>query len=767
MVTIESTPEMAAKVYETMAHNLGIVRRRLGRPLTLADKVLLGHLDDPEHQDMEPGTSYLQLRPDRVVLQDVLGQTAMLQFMQTLRDSVAVPTTIHCDHLIQARVEGAADLRASLEENQEVYAFLRAAAAKYGTGFWAPGAGIIHQVVLEQYAFPGALIIGTDSHTPNAGGLGACAVGVGGADAVEVMAGLPWEVLYPTRIAVYLTGKLSGWTAPKDVILYVAGQLTVSGGTNAIVEYIGPGARTISATGKATITNMGAELGATTSMFPYDERMAVYLRATGRGNLVPPAEQHLHLLIPDEEVEADPGKHYDRVVELDLSTLEPHVVGPHSPDRARPVSRLAGEVADARNAFPDDISTALIGSCTNSSYEDMSRAADVAEQAKAHGITVAVPLLVTPGSEQVRATIERDGQMQSLTDINATVLANACGPCIGQWRRAKEATEVPNTIVTSYNRNFPRRNDGQPTTMNFIGSPELVTAMALAGKLSFNPLTDSLTGADGKPFKLRPPRPAPEVPEQDFTRGHSAYIAPPEDGSTVTLQVDPHSERLQLMEPWPAWDGKDFLELPVLIKTKGKTTTDHISPAGTWLRYRGHLDKFSDNMFMGAINAYTGEAGKGKNVLTGDTGQSIATIARYYKSQGVKWVVIGDHNYGEGSSREHAALSPRLLGGAAVIARSFARIHESNLKKQGLLALTFSNPDDYEKVQQDDRVSLVGLHDFAAGKPVQCILHHADGTTEELQLMHSFGTSQIEWFKLGSALNLFHQTKPNGSSGSA
>ena len=767
MVTIESTPEMATKVYETMAHNLRIVRRRLGRPLTLADKVLLGHLDDPEHQDMAPGTSYLQLRPDRVVLQDVLGQTAMLQFMQTLRDSVAVPTTIHCDHLIQARVEGAADLRASLEENQEVYAFLRAAAAKYGTGFWAPGAGIIHQVVLEQYAFPGALIIGTDSHTPNAGGLGACAVGVGGADAVEVMAGLPWEVLYPTHIAVYLTGKLSGWTAPKDVILYVAGQLTVSGGTNAIVEYIGPGARTISATGKATITNMGAELGATTSMFPYDERMAVYLRATGRGNLVPPAEQHLHLLTPDKEVEADPGKYYDRVVELDLSTLEPHVVGPHSPDRARPVSRLAAEVADARNAFPDDISTALIGSCTNSSYEDMSRAADVAEQAKSHGITVAVPLLVTPGSEQVRATIERDGQMQSLTDINATVLANACGPCIGQWRRAKEATEAPNTIVTSYNRNFPRRNDGQPTTMNFIGSPELVTAMALAGKLSFNPLTDTLTGDDGKPFKLQPPRPAPEVPGRDFTRGHSAYIAPPEDGSTVTLQVDPHSERLQLMEPWPAWDGKDFLELPVLIKTKGKTTTDHISPAGTWLRYRGHLDKFSDNMFMGAINAYTGEAGKGKNVLTGDTGQSIATIARYYKSQGVKWVVIGDHNYGEGSSREHAALSPRLLGGAAVIARSFARIHESNLKKQGLLALTFSNPDDYEKVQQDDRVSLVGLQDFAAGKPVQCILHHADGTTEALQLIHSFGTSQIEWFKLGSALNLFHKTSPNGSSASA
>ncbi len=535
MVTIESTPELAAKVYATMTRTLERVRRRLGRPLTLADKVLLGHLEDPGHQDMEPGKSYLQLRPDRVVLQDVLGQTAMLQFMQTRRDTVAVPTTVHCDHLIQARVEGEGDLRASLEENQEVYGFLRSAAAKYGVGFWGPGAGIIHQVVLENYAFPGELIIGTDSHTPNAGGLGACSVGVGGADAVEVMAGLPWEVLYPRHIAVYLTGALSGWTAPKDVILYVAGQLTVSGGTNAIVEYIGPGARTISATGKATITNMGAELGATTSMFPYDAHMATYLRSTGRGDLVPLAEQHQHLLAPDEEVEAHPEKYYDRVVHLDLSTLEPHVVGPHSPDRARPISRLAAEVADATNAFPDAISTALIGSCTNSSYEDMSRAADVAEQAKAHGLKAAVPLLVTPGSEQVRATIERDGQMQSLTDINGVVLANACGPCIGQWRRAKEAAEVPNTIVTSYNRNFPRRNDGQPTTMNFIGSPELVTAFALAGRLSFNPLTDTLMGADGKPFTLTPPRPAPEVPAKHFARGRTVYTAPPQDGSGITL----------------------------------------------------------------------------------------------------------------------------------------------------------------------------------------------------------------------------------------
>jgi len=756
MVTIESTSEMAAKVYATMERNLAVVRRRLGRPLTLADKVLLGHLDDPEHQEMEAGKSYLLLRPDRVVLQDVLGQTAMLQFMQTRRTRVAVPTTIHCDHLIQARVEGQADLRESVAENQEVYDFLRSAAAKYGAGFWGPGAGIIHQVVLEQYAFPGELIIGTDSHTPNAGGLGACAVGVGGADAVEVMAGLPWEVLYPRHIAVYLTGRLSGWTAPKDVILYVAGQLTVAGGTNAIVEYIGPGARTISATGKATITNMGAELGATTSMFPSDERMSVYLRATGRGELVPLAERYPHLLAPDKEVEADPEKYYERVVRLDLSTLSPYVVGPHSPDRARPIGKLAAEVGDSKNAFIDKIATTLIGSCTNSSYEDMSRAADIAEQAKAHGLKTVVPFLVTPGSEQVRATIERDGQMQSLKDINGVVLANACGPCIGQWRRAKEASEVPNTIVTSYNRNFPRRNDGQPTTMNFIGSPEIVTALALAGRLSFNPLTDSLTGADGKAFKLAPPRTAPEVPAKNFDRGRPTYVTPPEDGSAIALQVDPRSERIQLMEPWPAWDGRDFTDMPVLLKAKGKTTTDHISPAGSWLRYRGHLDKFSDNMFMGATNAYTGEAGKGKNVLTGETGQAISAIARHYKAKGVKWVVIGDANYGEGSSREHAALSPRLLGGAAVIVRSFARIHESNLKKQGLLALTFQSPADYDRIREDDRLSLLGLAGMAPGKPVECLVKHADGTTETLRLSHSFAASQLEWFRKGSALNLFH-----------
>jgi len=757
MMTIESTPEFVSNVYRRMDRALKVVRQNLRRPLGLADKVLLSHLDDPSTAGMQRGQTYIQLRPDRVILQDVLGQTAMLQFMQTRRTRTAVPTSIHCDHLVQARVAGESDLRESLAENEEVYEFLRTAAAKYGVGFWGPGAGIIHQVALEQYAFPGQLIIGTDSHTPNAGGLGACAVGVGGADAVEVMAGLPWEVLYPKFIGVYLTGEMSGWTAPKDVILKLAGELTVSGGTNAIIEYFGPGTGSISATGKATITNMGAELGATTSIFPYDQRMAKYLAATGRGELAKVADQNVHLLVADAELEADPGDYFDRIVEIDLSKLEPHIVGPHSPDRARPISRLAAEVKDQRNQFVDAVSTALIGSCTNSSYEDMSRSADVAEQARAHGVQAAVPFMVTPGSEQVRATIERDGQMASLRAIGATVLANACGPCIGQWRRSQEMVGVPNTIVTSYNRNFPMRNDGQASTMNFIGSPEIVTALAFAGRLSFNPLTDALTGADGKLFRLEPPKPAPEVPANNFETGHSSYIAPPEDGSGVELAVDPNSERLQLMDPWPAWDGEDFLDMPVLIKTRGKTTTDHISPAGPWLRYRGHLDKFSDNMLMGGANAYTGETGTGLNVLTGETGQAIAKIARHYKAHGRKWVVVGDHNYGEGSSREHAALSPRLLGGVGVIARSFARIHESNLKKQGLLALTFSDPAHYDRILEDDRISLVGLDDLAPSKPVECNVRHADGSSETLWLHHSYGASQIEWFRRGSALNLFHQ----------
>jgi aconitate hydratase len=754
MMEIASTPAMVSRLYEKMARNVAVLRRRLSKPLTLSDKILLGHLDDPQKQDLEPGRSYLSLRPDRVVFQDVLGQTGMLQFMQTRRERVAVPTTIHCDHLIQARTASEADLRASLDESREVYDFLRSAAAKYGCGFWEPGAGIIHQVVLENYAFPGALIIGTDSHTPNAGGLGACAIGVGGADAVEVISGLPWEVLYPRRIAVYLTGALNGWAAPKDVILYVAGQLTVAGATNAIVEYIGPGARTISATGKATIANMGAELGATTSMFPSDERIFTYLRATGRDNLVALAQRHHELLTPDREVEASPEKHYDRVIALDLSSLEPHVVGPHTPDRARPISRLASEVGDPSNGFVDAISAALIGSCTNSSYEDMTRAASVAAQVMRHGARAVVPLLVAPGSEQVRATIERDGQMQTLTDFSATVLANACGPCIGQWRRASDAIRAPNTIVTSFNRNFPRRNDGQATTMNFIASPEIVTAFAAAGRLSYNPLTDTLVGADGKPFKLEAPHPAAEVPSEHFDQGRNAYVPPPSDGKEIILQIDPNSERLQRLDPWPAWDGRDFLDMPILVKTKGKTTTDHISPAGPWLRYRGHLDKFSDNMFMGATNAFTGTTGTGRNVLTQEHCQPFSKIARYYLAHGLKWAIVGDDNYGEGSSREHAALSPRLLGGVAVLARSFARIHESNLKKQGLLALTFRHPEDYDRLREDDRISLIDLAGMAPGKPIACLVRHVDGSTQTLRLAHSFSAWQLNWFRAGSALNL-------------
>ena len=758
MPVIESTPEMAAAAYAVMSRNLETVRRRLGKPLTLADKLLMSHLDDADGQEMEPGRSYLLLNPDRVALQDVLGQTVMLQFMQTRRTKTAVPTTVHCDHLIQARTEGSLDLLQSKEENSEVYDFLKTAAAKFGVGFWGPGAGIIHQVVLEQYAFPGAMIIGTDSHTPNAGGLGACAVGVGGADAVEVMAGLPWELLYPRRIGVHLTGHLSGWTAPKDVILRLAGELTVSGGTNAIIEYFGPGTRSISCTGKATITNMGAELGATTSVFAYDDRMETYLRATGREALAEAANRHRDLLAPDDEVVAEPGLFFDRVVEIDLSRLEPQVSGPHSPDRARPISELAAEVRDAGNAFIDEIDTALIGSCTNSSYEDMSRAADVAEQARAHGLRAASPLMVTPGSEQVRATIERDGQMASLKSIDGVVLANACGPCIGQWKREKLLDGVPNTIVTSYNRNFPRRNDGRSETMNFIGSPEIVVALSLGGRLSFNPLADSLTDSEGNPFRLEAPGQAPEAPPNGFQSGDSSYVAPPEDGSSIDIVVDPDSERLQLLQPFPEWDGNDYVEVPVLMKVKGKCTTDHISPAGPWLRYRGHLDKFSDNLLMGAANAYTGEAGKGKNLLTGETGRAISKTARHYQKKGLRWVIIGDSNYGEGSSREHAAMSPRLLGGAAVIARSFARIHESNLKKQGLLPFTFRDPGDYDRIHEDDRISLLGLANLSPGEPVACVVHHSDGATETLELEHSFGAKQVEWFKAGSALNLFHRS---------
>ena len=758
MESIDSTPDFVAATYARMSANISILRDRLQRPLGLADKVLLSHLDDAENQDLVPGSSYLKVRPDRVMLQDVLGQTGMLQFMQTLKPTVAVPTTIHCDHLIQARNEGVQDLKESLTENDEVYNFLKSAAAKYGAGFWGPGAGIIHQVNLENYAFPGSVIIGTDSHTPNGGGLGSFSVGVGGADAVEVMAGLPWEVLYPKKIGVQLTGKMSGWTAPKDVILYLAGHLTVSGGTNSTIEYFGPGAESISCTGKATITNMGAELGATTSIFPYDERMARYLAATDREDLAQLADANKELLTPDQEIIDNPESYFDVLVKIDLTTLEPHVVGPHSPDRARPLSQLANEVDDKSNDFINDVSATLIGSCTNSSYEDMSRAADVANQAIANGARAKVPLMVTPGSERVRATIERDGQMESLRSIGATVLANACGPCIGQWKRSQNDSTKPNSIVTSYNRNFPARNDGQQTTMNFIASPEVTTAFALAGSLSFNPITDELQAEDGSSFKLNPPAQAPEVPSENFEGGRQQFFAPPEDGSKITVEVDPNSNRIQILKPWDAWDGEDISGAVVLLKAQGKCTTDHISPAGVWLSLRGHLDKFSDNMFMGAINAFTEETGKATNVLSGESGKAISQNARDYKAAGQKWIVIGDDNYGEGSSREHAALSPRLLGGSAVIARSFARIHETNLKKQGMLALTFDDRDDYSKIKETDRVDIIGLPALTPGEKVSCIIHHSDGTSETIQLNHTYSETQIEWFRKGSFLNLFHSS---------
>ena len=758
MESIDSTPDFVAATYARMSENISILRDRLQRPLGLADKVLLSHLDDAQNQDLVPGSSYLKVRPDRVMLQDVLGQTGMLQFMQTLKPTVAVPTTIHCDHLIQARNEGVQDLKESLTENDEVYNFLKSAAAKYGAGFWGPGAGIIHQVNLENYAFPGSVIIGTDSHTPNGGGLGSFSVGVGGADAVEVMAGLPWEVLYPKKIGVQLTGKMSGWTAPKDVILYLAGHLTVSGGTNSTIEYFGPGAESISCTGKATITNMGAELGATTSIFPYDERMARYLAATDREDLAQLADANKELLTPDQEIIDNPESYFDVLVKIDLTALEPHVVGPHSPDRARPLSQLANEVGDKSNDFINDVSATLIGSCTNSSYEDMSRAADVANQAIANGARAKVPLMVTPGSERVRATIERDGQMESLRSIGATVLANACGPCIGQWKRSQNDSTKPNSIVTSYNRNFPARNDGQQTTMNFIASPEVTTAFALAGSLSFNPITDELQAEDGTSFKLSPPAPAPEVPSDNFEGGRQQFFAPPEDGSKITVEVDPNSNRIQILKPWDAWDGEDISGAVVLLKAQGKCTTDHISPAGVWLSLRGHLDKFSDNMFMGAINAFTEETGKATNVLSGESGKAISQNARDYKAAGQKWIVIGDDNYGEGSSREHAALSPRLLGGSAVIARSFARIHETNLKKQGMLALTFDDRDDYSKIKETDRVDIIGLPALTPGEKVSCIIHHSDGTSETIQLNHTYSETQIEWFRKGSFLNLFHSS---------
>jgi aconitate hydratase len=764
-IHVETTPFLVDNVYRKLYNNISSFRKITNRPLSVCEKILIGHLDRtmlPYKDDkLIPGTSYVLLNPDRVALQDVTGQMTILQFMQAGLMQTVVPTTVHCDHLIQARVGSESDTQAAIYENNEVYQFLESAAAKYGLGFWKPGAGIIHQVVLENYAFPGGLMIGTDSHTPNAGGLGMVAIGVGGLDAAEVMAGMAWELLYPKRIGVYLTGELSKWASPKDVILYVASKLTVSGGTNAVIEYFGPGARTISCTGKATITNMGAEIGATSSVFPYDEKMDTYLRATGRAEIANVANKHIDLLIQDPEIEEDISKdrenskkYFDQLVEINLSDLEPYVVGPHTPDLARPISKMADDVK--KNSYLDSISVALIGSCTNSSYEDMSRAADVAEQAHARGIKTKVPLQVTPGSEMIRATIERDGQMESLKKIGANVLANACGPCIGQWKRPELKKNEPNTIVTSYNRNFPGRNDGKRNTMNFIASPELVIALALGGRLSFNPINDQLNASDGTKFNLIPPRVAPEIPQSGFKDIEGVYLPPSLEPEKIEVVINNNSDRLQKLAPFPKWDGKDFVKLPVLAKVKGKCTTDHISPAGMWLMYRGHLDKISDNLLLGAVNAYHDEEiGTGKNILN-DKNESFPHIARDYKSRGLKWIIIGDRNYGEGSSREHAAMTPRYLGCAAVIARSFARIHETNLKKQGILALTFIDPLDYDKILEDDRLSISGLEGLKPKQPVRCTLHHSSGLDEVIHLQHSYNDDQLRWFRAGSALNLLH-----------
>eukprot|EP00112_Aurelia_sp_Birch-Aquarium-sp1_P012694 Seg2672.8 transcript_id=Seg2672.8/GoldUCD/mRNA.D3Y31 product="Aconitate hydratase mitochondrial" protein_id=Seg2672.8/GoldUCD/D3Y31 len=735
--------------YEKMDENLKIVKDRLQRPLTLSEKVLYSHLDDPVNQDIERGKSYLKLRPDRVAMQDATAQMAMLQFISSGLQKVAVPSTIHCDHLIEAQLGGDKDLQRAKDINKEVYNFLASAGAKYGVGFWKPGSGIIHQIVLENYAFPGVLLIGTDSHTPNGGGLGGLCIGVGGADAVDVMADLPWELKCPKVIGVRLTGKLSGWTSPKDVILKVAGILTVKGGTGAIVEYHGPGIDSISCTGMGTICNMGAEIGATTSVFPFGSSMARFLHATNRSAISDLAAKYQHNLCPDENAD------YDELIEINLSELEPHVNGPFTPDLASPIAKL-GENAKA-NGWPTEIKVGLIGSCTNSSYEDMTRAASIAKQALNHGIKSRSLYTVTPGSEQIRATIERDGIAETLREFGGTVLANACGPCIGQWDRQDVPKGEKNTIVTSYNRNFTGRNDANINTHAFVASPEMVTALSIAGDLTFNPETDALKGSNGEEFKLKSPY-GDELPEKGFDPGMDTYQEPPADGSSLRVDVDPSSNRLQLLEPFDKWNGKDYEDLLILIKIKGKCTTDHISMAGPWLKYRGHLDNISNNMFIGAINIENDQANNVKNLLTGEYG-AVPDTARHYKAQGMGWVAIGDDNYGEGSSREHAALEPRHLGARAIIVKSFARIHETNLKKQGILPLVFENPSDYDKIQPDDKVSLLGLAEIAPGKPVVCQIKHNDGSTERFHLLHTMNEGQIGWFKAGSALNRMAELK--------
>jgi len=730
--------------YEKLVKNLEVVKSRLNRPMTLSEKILYSHLDDPAGQDIERGTSYLRLRPDRVAMQDATAQMAMLQFISSGLPKVAVPSTIHCDHLIQAQIEGNKDLARAKDINSEVYNFLATAGAKYGVGFWKPGSGIIHQIILENYAFPGLLMVGTDSHTPNGGGLGGLCIGVGGADAVDVMADIPWELKCPKVIGVKLTGELSGWTSPKDVILKLAGILTVKGGTMSIIEYFGPGVDSISCTGMGTICNMGAELGATTSVFPFNARMAEYLAATERTEIAAEAAKY-----KDSLLSPDAGCKYDQVVEIDLSTLEPHVNGPFTPDLATPISQLSD--AAKKNQWPLEVKDGLIGSCTNSSYEDMSRVASLMKQALAKGLKSKGTFYITPGSEQIRATIERDGLADTMREFGGIVLANACGPCIGQWDRQNVAKGEKNTIVTSYNRNFTGRNDANPATHCFVTSPEMTVALTLAGTLEFNPTTDSLPCPDGSELKLAEPF-GDGLPVRGFDPGEDTFQAPPEDGSSVTVDVSPTSDRLQLLSPFDKWIGTDLTDMRILIKVKGKCTTDHISAAGPWLKYRGHLENISNNLLITAINSENDEMNTVKNQDSGSYG-GVPEVARQYKEAGVNWVVFGDENYGEGSSREHAALEPRFLGGRAIIVKSFARIHETNLKKQGMLPLTFNNKADYDLVRPDDKVSIVGLETFAPGGQLSCVLNHSDGSSDTILLDHTFNEQQIDWFKAGSALN--------------
>ncbi len=746
--------EMIKKVYAEMPAKVDAARKALGRPLTLSEKILFAHLHkDQALSNFERGKSYVDFAPDRVAMQDATAQMALLQFMQAGRPKVAVPSTVHCDHLITAKLEAKKDLEVANAESKEVYDFLASVSNKYGIGFWKPGAGIIHQVVLENYAFPGGMMIGTDSHTVNAGGLGMIAIGVGGADACDVMAGLPWELKWPKLIGVKLTGKLSGWTAPKDVILKVAGILTVKGGTGAIVEYFGEGASAMSCTGKGTICNMGAEIGATTSTFGYDESMSRYLSATGRAEVASMADGVKDYLNADPEVYADPEKYFDQIIEINLSELEPHLNGPFTPDLATPISKMK-EMA-AANGWPTKVEVGLIGSCTNSSYEDISRAVSLARQVKEKGLKTKAQYTITPGSEQVRYTIERDGFLDIFGEIGATVFANACGPCIGMWDRVGAEKAERNTIVHSFNRNFAKRADGNPNTLAFVASPELVTALAIAGDLTFNPITDTLTNEKGEQVKLDEPT-GQELPQRGFAVEDAGYQAPAADGSGVQVAVDPTSKRLQLLDPFAAWEGTDLKGLKLLIKAKGKCTTDHISMAGPWLKFRGHLDNISNNMLIGALNFFNEKTDSVKNQLTGEYGPVPAT-QRAYKAANIGSVVVGDENYGEGSSREHAAMEPRHLGVRAILVKSFARIHETNLKKQGMLALTFADKNDYEKVQEDDTIDIEGLTSFAPGEPLTVVLHHADGSSDKISVNHTYNQQQIEWFKAGGALNIIRK----------